>query len=44
MHSDVHSTDERDRQLALADCILPRERVQWGPMTNERVTAIIIIA
>ena len=43
MHNDVHSTDAQRRQPVIPDCILGRERVQWGQMSNELVTAIIII-
>jgi hypothetical protein len=43
MHSDVHSSDERNRQPVVPDCILRRNRVQWDPMSNELVTAITII-
>jgi hypothetical protein len=29
--------------FGLIDCIRRPERVQWGPMTDDRVAAIIII-
>jgi hypothetical protein len=48
MHNDVHSTgadsDRRDRRSLSRDCILRHERVQWVSMSNELVTAIIVIA
>jgi hypothetical protein len=43
MHNDVHSVGRAMPPSGALDCIRPRNRVQWDPMPNEPVAAIIII-